>query len=81
MNAQNDSPLSYVAVTPMLLTIIFQSSSVNWKLSCKCFGTWTVCTVGVHEMLSPAWKGRLVLLVGALPSTMLMGTDWPGEVD
>ena len=81
MNAQNEPPLSYVAVTPTLFTAIFQSSSVNWKLGCKCFGTGTVCTVGIGKMLSPAWKGRLVLLVGALPSTMPMGTLRPGEVD
>lgn len=79
-NAQNEPPLINIAVTQILLTSSFQSS-VSWKLRCKCFGTGAVCTVGVREMLCPAWRERLVLLVGALPSTLPVGTLWPGQVN
>jgi len=80
MSAQNEPPLSYVAVTSTHLTTIFQSSSGSWKLGCRCFELGTVGTVDIREMLSPAWKRRLVLLVGALPSTVPVGALWPGEV-
>lgn len=60
-----------------LLTTIFWLSSVSFAADTLGQG---LCTVDTGEMLFPAWKETLLLLVGALPSTIPVNTVG-GEVD